>query len=176
MVSAAVKRESGSTLAERLQFYSMPEPNSGCWLWLGSVSHWGYGEIRWKKKNLRAHRVSWELANNQAIPDGMFVCHKCDNPGCINPTHLFVGTHQDNVDDMYRKGRGKWRHLKRGHAKGTTFKTSRRGEKVSSAKLTEAAVREIKAHGKAHRFLARKYGVNYSAIKDVLKGRTWKHV
>lgn len=79
------------------------EPNSGCWLWTRSVSM-GYGKLWWDKKHQRAHRVSWEL-HNGAIPDGMLVLHKCDTPPCINPAHLFLGTHADNAADKIAKGR-----------------------------------------------------------------------
>ena len=78
----------------------IPEPNTGCWLWLGFISPDGYG-------TRLAHRRAWELARGP-IPDGMLVCHRCDVRHCVNPDHLFLGTHLDNMRDMIRKGRGGW--------------------------------------------------------------------
>lgn len=77
-----------------------------CWEWLG----WrldGYGRMRWRGRVQGAHRVSWFLMYGE-IPDGMLVLHHCDNRGCVNPDHLFLGTNQDNIDDRERKGRGVW--------------------------------------------------------------------
>ena len=94
--------------------------NSGCWLWQGGVAR-RYGVIKIEGKTKRVHRVVWEL-NNGSIPDGMFVCHSCDVPRCVNPEHLFIGTHTDNMRDMIQKGRKSkivWNtnitHCKHGH-------------------------------------------------------------
>lgn len=75
-----------------------------CWLWRGDRLK-GYGLLSHKGKNRRAHRVSWELANQQEIPAGLHACHSCDNPSCVNPSHIWLGTQQDNMADMYAKGR-----------------------------------------------------------------------
>lgn len=81
------------------------EPNTGCWLWLGRRGARGYGQVGFRGfKTRQAHRVSW-LIHNGPIPDGLFVCHKCDTPPCVNPDHLFLGTCQDNLTDMARKNR-----------------------------------------------------------------------
>jgi len=86
----------------------IPEPNSGCWLWEGSVDGCGYGMIVRNGKTLKVHRLAWEEANRQSIPKGMRICHRCDVPACCNPDHLFLGTQQDNIADMVRKGRSKF--------------------------------------------------------------------
>lgn len=78
-----------------------------CWLWIGGRFDSGYGKVLRGAKKLRAHRVSYELYV-APIPEGMHVLHKCDNPPCVNPNHLFLGTHIDNMRDMERKGRAKW--------------------------------------------------------------------
>lgn len=76
-----------------------------CWIWTGIITIWGYGRIKSGGKMHAAHRVAWVLAYGD-IPDGLFVCHKCDNPACVRPEHLFVGTVLDNTRDREAKGRG----------------------------------------------------------------------
>ena len=93
-----------TTLAEKLDKWAMPEPNTGCWLWSGSISYRGYGLVTQDEKTRLAHRASYEL-HKGPIADGLFVCHKCDVPSCINPDHLFVGSQTDNMADARRKGR-----------------------------------------------------------------------
>lgn len=92
-------------LQERFDAKYIPEPNSGCWLWDGACDG-QYGVINVGQRGFtnKAHRVSWRL-HRGPIPDGMHVCHKCDVRCCVNPGHLFLGTRQDNMDDMKRKGR-----------------------------------------------------------------------
>lgn len=103
-----------TSLAERLEHHSMPEPNSGCVLWIGAVVGTkgsarrgaGYGRMMRLGKVLAAHRVAWELKNGP-IPKGLVVMHKCDNPGCVNPLHLEVGTQAQNMRDKIARGRGR---------------------------------------------------------------------
>lgn len=80
---------------------------SGCWEWSGTRNSGGYGDIRVDCRTTKAHRYSWEI-HNGPIPAGMLVCHKCDNPPCVNPSHLFLGTARDNVNDMIKKGRARF--------------------------------------------------------------------
>jgi hypothetical protein len=98
-------RSSYQSLEDR--FRSKVDRSGGllaCWIWIGSTDTKGYGQL-WKEgTQAQAHRVSWELANG-LILGGLFVCHHCDNPPCVNPAHLFLGTNQDNMDDMTAKGR-----------------------------------------------------------------------
>lgn len=94
-----------------------PEPNSGCWIWTGATIPQGYGCLRRFKKTLKAHRVSFELFKGK-ISSGLHVCHRCDNPSCVNPEHLFLGTNVDNMNDKKAKGRHYntlKTHCKRGH-------------------------------------------------------------
>ncbi len=94
-----------ATLIERIERLSIPEPNSGCWLWLGQVSRIGYGQIMLSpgQRKTKAHRAAWE-AYRGPIGD-LYVLHQCDNRSCVNPDHLFLGTRSDNMLDMYAKGR-----------------------------------------------------------------------
>jgi hypothetical protein len=104
-----------------------------CWPWTGRTEG-GYGRLWFKNKHERAHRVAWALANNQPVPDGMVVCHRCDNPPCCNPADLWLGTRTDNNADRDAKGRQRARtktHCKYGHEftpENTMRKPSRSGK------------------------------------------------
>lgn len=132
-------------------------PDDACWEWQGLQTPKGYGQVRFNGKNLRAHRLAWELTFG-SVPDGMFVCHKCDNPSCVNPGHLFLGTPSDNMLDKQNKGR-------------TAI-----GERVGSARLNPADVVEIRASNQGCRVLARRYGVDRKTIINVKRYETWKHL
>lgn len=88
---------------DRFEAFYIPEPNSGCYLWLGGYSSRGYGQFWIDGKTVGAHAASYYIHKGDL--NGLFVLHKCDNPSCVNPEHLFLGTHQDNMDDMKSKGR-----------------------------------------------------------------------
>ena len=134
-----------------------------CVIWTGycNAARGGYG-ITGRRK--RAHRVAWEKAFGE-IPDGLHVLHRCDNPPCVNPEHLFLGTHADNMRDMCDKGRRK------GGAPT--------GEKNQLSKLRAADViemRNLSARGVRDATLARLYGVVQSTVYSILTNRTWRHV
>ena len=150
------------------RFWSRVDKSGDCWVWTAATTNGGYGVIRDTGRNgkiIRAHRLSWEL-HNGPIPAGIEVCHRCDNPPCVNPAHLFLGTHQDNVTDTVNKGR----------ASGG----GPRGSLHHQAKLTEAQVVDIRARHTAgaasQRQLAREYGVDRRAIHQVVYRKTWIHV
>lgn len=147
------------SLAEKLDFYSIPEPNSGCTLWLGaSHSPRGYGAVGHDgKKNIKPHRAAYELAHG-SIPAGMHVLHKCDNSYCINPDHLFAGSHDDNMADMVAKGR------------------SKHGEALPQTKLTSDQVYEIRRSAESSRDAARIYGVHPTTIKAIRRRHLWAHL
>src|SRR5687768_2088481 len=102
-------------------------PNE-CWNWVAAREHFGYGRVRFAHTHLLAHRVSWELTFG-LIPHGQFVLHRCDNPSCVNPAHLFLGSTADNVTDRNRKNR----------------QARQKGEKNGGSKLTIAQIQEIRA-------------------------------
>lgn len=134
---------------------------SDCIEWRGCRKPDGYGLVNVDGRTRRAHRVAYEKVHGP-IPDGMFVCHTCDNRGCVNPEHLWLGTPADNMRDMAEKGR----------ARGS------RGERHHAAKLTSALVAEIRqraAVGELQKDLAAEYGVSRSTVSKVATGRLWGH-
>lgn len=133
-----------------------------CWVWQGTRTKPGYGEfVRLRKKYL-AHRFAWSLSNGP-IPRGGVICHRCDNPPCVRPSHLFAGTQADNVADKIAKGRG----------------AAGRGMAKANAKLTDDLVREIRevyAAGMPLWTVARHFEVSPSTVYGVVTGRSWRHV
>lgn len=130
----------------------------GCHLWTGAKIPRGYGRyspLGRRGKRYYAHRFAWEIANGRAVPDGAVVCHRCDNPSCVNPSHLFVGTQADNMKDMARKGR------------------STKGEASGRAKLTRSQVSEILSSVTASREIAPHYGVSAGHIRSIRSGKRW---
>jgi hypothetical protein len=151
---------------------SMPEPNSGCWLWLQCTNFRGYGLIRRDGRTRTAHRVAFEIVYG-SIPKGMLVCHKCDTPGCVNPDHLFLGTSKDNTADMLRKGR-----MATGVRQGAYTKPEmrRRGEQHGCAKLTADQVRAIRLDPRPQRVIAADYGMKQPQISSIKRREAWGHI
>jgi len=153
-----------------LESASIPEPNSGCWLWLGAMQSSGYGhtKIPRSRKSTGAHRLAYTLFVGP-IPEGMDVCHKCDTKLCVNPAHLFVGTRKENLHDCIAKGRNS-----RGVARSLMFS----GDASHRAKLSWPQVREIRAaheNGAEPKSLAALFGVSVANIRMILRNETWKH-
>lgn len=152
----------GKSLVER--FNEKVERTEGCWLWQSAIGSRGYG-IFWvggERRSAFAHRIAYEIAHpDEPMPAGLLVMHSCDNPRCVNPAHLSLGTNSQNQLDSSRKGR------------------NARGEKNGGGRrLTEIAVREILAtHGQLGcRRAARAYGVSSQTIKAIRRGRSWAYV
>ena len=158
-------------MIDRFEAKFVKEP--GCWLWLAGCQPNGYGKIQFCGRTLLAHRVSYELYRGP-IPAGLCVLHKCDVRPCVNPAHLFLGTHAENSADMASKGRSV-RQI--GDANGSRTHPERvpRGEKHVRAKLTEKDVQAIRASALSQRELAGIYGMSQAAISRVRSRERWRH-
>lgn len=139
------------------------DENTGCWVWVASIGQYGYGQLGWKEgesmKWGRAHRVAYELYVGP-VPKGVHVLHRCDNRRCVNPDHLFLGNHAENMRDMAAKGR----------RKGIAF-----GARNGNAKLIDADVLEIRSsyhRGTLQRVIAQRFGVSRATVSRVIA--TWK--
>lgn len=152
-----MKTDSVETYRKRFDAKVKRAP-SGCMEWTGARGSKGYGIMRYQGKQVRAHRLVMMLGGTE-LPPGMQVLHKCDNPPCVNPDHLFVGTHADNMRDASSKG------LRRGG----------RGERNAGAKLTRAQVLEIRQIGDtvSRNECARRFGITPETVKDILCRRKW---
>ena len=145
---------------ERFWKFVNKETGSDCWFWTGYKSNTFYGSMKINKQNIRAHRFSYELHYGK-IPEGLVVMHSCDQPSCVNPYHLSVGTHADNTRDKINKNR------------------QPRGSSIFNSLITEEEVIQIKNDlnkGMKQIEISKKYQIAYHIICDIKTGRSWKHV
>lgn len=147
----------GETLVERLSRETSRDSEAGCWSWTGHKHKQGYGHIKWNGRMQLTHRLALEAVGVD-VPRGVEVCHRCDNAECVNPSHLFLGTHADNMRDMREKGR------------------SAKGEKIGRAALTAAQVVDIRRSRATPLELAARHGITRSGVYSVLRRDTWRHV
>lgn len=163
---AATRRMYGR-LTPAARFWRKVDKSGECWEWRGALVRRGYGAFTVTAGVLlRAHRVAWVFTRG-AIPPGKFICHRCDNPACVRPAHLFVGDALSNAQDRQRKGRSR----------------APRGENHGRAKLSWASVKAIRAEYERgrnrfqpgnRRMLAARYGIKPSVIRDVVNRKTWR--
>ena len=139
-------------------FLSKIDKSGECHLWTGSKSSAGYGVITRKFTRVQAHRFSWEFHNKTKIPCGLFVLHKCDNPICVNPKHLFVGGHQENVNDMIDRNR------KKSHGKLIL--------NVDQVK----EIKELLNKGVPSNEIAKRFNTSPNSISRIKTGRNWKNI
>jgi len=132
-------------------FWRHTQKGDGCWLWTGPRHAKGYGAFRWNRRSYLAHRVSYELLVGEIPIDRPHVCHRCDVPLCVNPAHLFLGSHLDNMSDMTVKNR--FLH-----------------------KLTVEQVRAIRADNRVYRIISEEYGVGQSVISQIKSRQLWRHI
>ena len=153
------KQHHGQTLRERFEIYT--RRTEGCWEWTGYRDSNGYGRLNVSGRPILASRTSY-LLHYGNIPGGSYVCHKCDNPACVNPEHLFLGTQADNVADMHAKGRQRKRGIP--------------GMSHHAAKLTDDIVRHIRSSDASDAALSKELGVSRATVHAVRNNRTWTHV
>ncbi len=149
---------------QRTNFFKKVEKQeNGCWLWTAALNPNGYGRVNVLGRTRRAHRISY-MQHCGPIPEGMFVCHKCDVRNCVNPEHLFLGDQQSNMADMRSKGRHRC--------------ADQRGVNNPSARLTADQVREIAEllPRRNNRQIAAGFGVTHSTISLIRRGKSWTHV
>lgn len=164
LVGKRAPRRNKKTLAERFWEKVSVNGQGACWPWVARAGTKGYGAMNVDGRNTRATHVSWYLHHGE-WPNGLglWVLHTCDNPACVNPAHLFLGTHNSNMRDMVRKGRA-------GRLPG---------EAHALAKLTEQEVRLIRrraAAGEAKAALAREYGVSWMTVDRIIRRVNWAHI
>ncbi len=155
------------TAKDTARFWSKVDRSGGpdaCWPWTGYRGGPGYGQLMWRRVKMQAHRLAWMLANRAHL-HGLCACHRCDNPPCCNPAHLFLGTPADNMRDMTEKGR--------------RSTVPSKGERHGMAKLTAAkvlAIREKRKNGFSTKQLAEMYGIRTGHVRGIVRGTHWKHL
>lgn len=160
---------------ERERFFEKVETSESCWKWRGSLAPNGYGQFFRAVGSRQAHRISWEYEHGE-IPEGLHVCHTCDNRRCVRPSHLFLGTRSDNMKDMVIKNR---HNTRPGCAAMLKVRRVHHGVNNHECKLSEeqAMIAKVcpRTRGSASR-LAESFGVSLTVISDIRAGKRWSHL
>ena len=155
-------------------FDSLQKLESGCWEWAGFRYPNGYGQFGSNRYGTRyAHRVAWIIANDSPIPEGMFVCHRCDNPSCCNPEHLFLGTPKENSRDMANKKRSA---LGPKNGMYNNVEGINKGRKNGSAKITDEIALQIFEADGTQREIAERFGVSQTHVGQIKRKINWRHI
>lgn len=166
-------------VVDRFNLYLFPEPNSGCWFWMGGLLPTGYGRFNYAPASNYAHRASFLLANGE-LPDGDDICHRCDIRCCVNPYHLFAGSRSDNIRDMIHKGRAGFQKNPQAYVElGRQNGALTRGEDNSGAVLSDqdvAIVKYLLRRGSFAVDIAKVFDVHVATIRDIKAARSWRHV
>lgn len=152
------------------RFWRKVHKTQTCWIWIGGRRSNGYGVFTVDGRRESAHRIAWELTHKTRIVSKLRACHHCDNPECVRPSHIFIGTDRDNALDMVRKGRGNWT---------TKPETVLRGERNGQAKLTAVQVHKIlKAYAQGARQvdLAALFHISQARVSKIVRGEAWTHL
>jgi len=149
-------------VTERIERLSIPEPNSGCWIWLGALDRGGYARISLKGKNRKASRVSYQQFVGELTPE-LDILHICDLPACVNPAHLRVGTAQDNIFDMWAKGRGR---VPKGEAHSNSILTLPQATEIRSRVLS----------GENPRLVALDFDISRTTAARIASGKSWRQI
>lgn len=147
------------TFAERAARLAKRNPSNGCLEWQGVVDAGGYGCTTFHNVRMAAHRAAW-IEVKGSIPEGLQVLHRCDNPRCIDPSHLFLGTNADNHQDKIRKGR----------------QARNAGTKNGHAKLTPEQIAAIRSDPRKQGVIAAEYGIHQASVSDIKRGKSWRHL
>lgn len=144
----------------RRRFWKKVRKTDGCWIWTGEIRHDGYGKFQINYGRYGAHRVSWVIAGN-VLSENLLILHSCHNPACVNPSHLKLGTNEENMKER------------------NSLNRQARGEKMGNAKLTAKKVltiRKLVADGRTALSIGKEFGVHAETIKAIIKGKSWGHL
>jgi hypothetical protein len=158
--SRLIERRKSQLTIDHIRSWSELDSATGCWVWRRATHGRGYGVLRENGKNVSAHRRAYELATGVKIPRELDACHSCDNPRCVNPSHVFPGSRRDNMRDCSNKGRIRIPLLS--------------GEYLPQSKLTMDSVARIRADDRPASAVAAAYGVCKSTITNIRRGKTWR--